>query len=91
MPLPPELRKGLDSTVADLSNVPGGANRDGGMLVAAHFLAAFVPDGLAWAHLDIAGPSWHDGEPYGYTPRGGTGVAVRTLLRLLEDTAADSS
>lgn len=87
MPLPPELRKNLDSSVADLANVPANGNRDGGMLVAAHFLAAFVPDGVAWAHLDIAGPAWNGGEPHGYTPKGGTGMAVRTLVQLIEDEA----
>ncbi|CAO5166795.1 putative cytosol aminopeptidase [Frankia sp. AiPs1] len=87
MPLPPELRKGLDSTVADIANVPPGGNRDGGMLVAAHFLGAFVADDASWAHLDIAGPSWHGGEPYGHTAKGGTGVIVRTLVQLAEDRA----
>jgi len=88
MPLPPELRKGLDSPIADIANVPAAGNRDGGMLVAGHYLAAFVPDGLPWAHLDIAGPSWNSREPYGYTPKGATGVAVRTLVTLLEGQAA---
>jgi len=85
MPLPEELRKGLDSKVADLANVA--AERDGGMLTAGLFLREFVPDGVKWAHLDIAGPSFHDGEPYGYTPRGGTGVAVRTLVQVALDMA----
>ncbi|MGZ4651181.1 MAG: leucyl aminopeptidase [Kineosporiaceae bacterium] len=43
---------------------------------------------IPWAHLDIAGPSFNRGSPHGYTPRGGTGVMVRTLLRLLEDVSA---
>lgn len=88
MPMPPELRKGLDSTVADLSNIPSSGSRDGGMLVAAHFLAAFVPAEIPWAHLDIAGPSWNGGEAYGHTPKGATGVVVRTLIQLAEDRAA---
>jgi len=87
MPMPPEIRKSLDSPVADLRNVAGNGNRDGHMLVGGIFLCEFVPDALPWAHLDIAGPSWNGGEPYGYTPKGGTGVMVRTLLALLEDTA----
>ncbi|HMC03496.1 MAG TPA: hypothetical protein VKI23_05175, partial [Cellulomonadaceae bacterium] len=37
-----------------------------------------------WAHLDIAGPSFNEGPAHGYTPEGGTGVGVRTLLALLE-------
>jgi leucyl aminopeptidase len=85
MPLPEELRKGLDSKVADLANVA--AERDGGMLVAGLFLREFVPDGVRWAHLDIAGPAFHEGEPYGYTPKGGTGAAVRTLVQIAQDVA----
>jgi leucyl aminopeptidase len=80
MPLPPELRKSLDSEVADLSNI---GDRYGGMLTAGLFLQEFVPDGVRWAHLDIAGPSFNQGEPHDYTPKGGTGVPVRTLVELL--------
>jgi leucyl aminopeptidase len=43
---------------------------------------------IRWAHLDIAGPAFNGGAAHGYTPAGGTGVMVRTLLRLLEDVAA---
>ncbi|NVI88786.1 leucyl aminopeptidase, partial [Actinomadura sp. BRA 177] len=86
MPLPAELRKGLDSAVADIANISG--ERWGGMLVAGTFLKEFVPDGVKWAHLDIAGPSFNKGEPYGYTPKGGTGAAARTLVQIAEDVAA---
>ncbi|RFS85463.1 leucyl aminopeptidase [Actinomadura spongiicola] len=86
MPLPAELRKGLDSAVADIANISG--DRWGGMLVAGTFLKEFVPDGVRWAHLDIAGPSFNKGEPYGYTPKGGTGAAARTLVQIAEDLAA---
>lgn len=86
MPLPPGLRKGLDSPLADLANVSG--NRWGGMLVAGHFLSEFVADGVTWAHLDIAGPSFHAGKPNGYTANGGTGVPVRTLLATLAELAS---
>jgi leucyl aminopeptidase len=85
MPLPEELRKGLDSPVADIANVTG--DRNGGMLVAGLFLREFVPDGVRWAHLDIAGPAFHEGEPYGYTPKGGTGAAVRCLVQVALDVA----
>ncbi|HVN11979.1 MAG TPA: leucyl aminopeptidase [Kineosporiaceae bacterium] len=112
MPLPPELRAGLDSPVADIANI---GDRSGGMLVAGLFLAEFVgmrrsagevpgagtsppavlepaDEGrIPWAHLDIAGPSFNGGSPHGYTPTGGTGVMVRTLLRLLEDVAAQGA
>jgi leucyl aminopeptidase len=86
MPLPDDLRKGLDSAVADIANVP--PDRAGGMLVAGHFLREFAPAGVAWAHLDIAGPAYNDGGPYGYTPKGGTGAAVRTLVQVAQDMAS---
>jgi leucyl aminopeptidase len=85
MPLPEELRKGLDSAVADIANVA--AERNGGMLVGGLFLREFVPDGVRWAHLDIAGPAFHEGDPYGYTPKGGTGAAVRSLVQIALDVA----
>jgi leucyl aminopeptidase len=85
MPLPEELRKGLDSTVADIANVAG--ERFGGMLVAGLFLKEFVPEGARWAHVDIAGPAFHEGEAYGYTPKGGTGAAVRMLVQVAADVA----
>ena len=87
MPLPEHIRAELDSRVADLANVTG--QRWGGMLVAGTFLREFVPDGLPWAHLDIAGPAFHTGSPYGYTVKGGTGVPVRTLFAVLRDIAAN--
>ncbi|UQA95910.1 leucyl aminopeptidase [Streptomyces halobius] len=85
MPLPEHLRKGMDSPVADLANM---GERMGGGLVAGLFLKEFVGEDVPWAHLDIAGPSFHEGSPWGYTPQGGTGSAVRTLVRLAERTAA---
>jgi leucyl aminopeptidase len=85
MPLPEHLRKGMDSTVADLANM---GERMGGGLVAGLFLREFVGEGITWAHLDIAGPAFNEGGPFGYTPKGGTGTAVRTLVRLAELTAA---
>ncbi|MGN6687140.1 MAG: leucyl aminopeptidase [Actinomycetales bacterium] len=85
MPLPDELRKSLDSQVADIANM---GDRFGGMLVAGLFLREFVPSEIPWAHLDIAGPAFNEGSAYGYTPKGGTGHAVRTLVALAEDAAA---
>ncbi len=85
MPLPDELRKGLDSAVADLTNVP--PDRNGGMLVAGIFLREFAPEGVPWAHLDIAGPAFNESDAFGYTPRGGTGAATRVLVQIAEDVA----
>ena len=85
MPLPEELRSGLDSTVADIANVTG--DRAGGMLAAGLFLREFVADGVEWAHVDVAGPAYNTGKPWGYTGKGGTGVPVRALVAVVEDLA----
>ncbi len=84
MPIPEESRGTLDSAIADIKNIGDGK---GGMLSAAAFLREFVPDNQPWAHLDIAGPAFNEGGPYGYTPKGGTGAAVRTFIQAAEDVA----
>jgi leucyl aminopeptidase len=85
MPLPADLRKGLDSEIADMVNT---GPREGGMLTAGLFLQEFVAEGVTWGHLDIAGPAYNSSAPFGYTPTGGTGAAVRTFVQLLEDLAS---
>jgi leucyl aminopeptidase len=82
MPLPDELRKGLDSPVADIANLH--PERFGGMLTAGVFLREFVPDGVRWAHIDMAGPAFNKDAAHGYTPKGGTGAMTRTLVGLAE-------
>jgi leucyl aminopeptidase len=85
MPLPEELRADLDSKLADIANITG--HRWGSMLAAGLFLREFVPQGLPWVHIDVAGPAFNSGSPWGYTGKGGTGVPVRTLAALLADIA----
>ena len=90
MPLPAHLRKSMDTQVADIANM---GDRMGGMLVAGLFLQEFVGERaeggqIPWAHLDIAGPSYNEAAPYGYTPKGGVGFAVRTLVQLADDAAS---
>ncbi|MEZ0360034.1 leucyl aminopeptidase [Mycobacterium sp. SA01] len=87
MPLPDELKDDLKSTVADLANVS--SQRFAGMLVAGVYLREFVADGVQWAHIDIAGPAYNTSGPWGYTPKGGTGVPTRTMFAVLEDIAAN--
>jgi leucyl aminopeptidase len=88
LPIPDEVRSKLDSKVADLRST--GTDRWAGALVAAAFLREFVAAGIPWAHLDIAGPAFLDGKPYGYVARGGTGVGVRTLIALARSVAAQA-
>ena len=94
MPLPDELRATINSGVADIANANPGVPA-GGMLLAGVFLREFVgsrDDGdeqkrIPWAHLDIAGSEENKGAPYGFTGKGGTGVAVRLLVRHAERVA----
>ncbi len=81
LPIPDDVLEKLHTTkIADLSQ----HNPDlwGGAMFAAGFLREFVGEGIPWAHLDIAGPAFNEGAPFGYTPKGGTGTAIRTLVQL---------
>ncbi|MGH9275296.1 MAG: leucyl aminopeptidase family protein, partial [Acidimicrobiales bacterium] len=80
LPLPPYLRKKLDSEIADLKNITN--TRYGGALAAGLFLQEFVGDGIPWTHIDIAGPA-DASEVDGEIVKGGTGFGVRTLVELL--------
>jgi leucyl aminopeptidase len=86
LPIPREIRSKLDSKVADLRSVA--PDRWAGALVAGAFLREFVAEGTPWAHLDIAGPAFYDGKPYGYVAPGGTGTGVRTLIALARSLAS---
>ena len=84
MPMPEELRGPMESLVADIANI---GQREGGMLSAGIFLKEFIKADQPWAHLDIAGPAFNSGGPFGYTPKGGVGFGVRTLVALAKDIA----
>jgi leucyl aminopeptidase len=89
MPLPVELRSRLDTDVADIANAKIGSTA-GGMLLAGVFLKEFIGTSkktgqpISWAHLDIAGTANNESGAYGYTPKGATGVALRTLVCVAE-------
>jgi leucyl aminopeptidase len=87
MPLPDDLKDDLKSSVADMANISG--QRFAGMLVAGVFLREFVAEGVQWAHIDVAGPAYNSGGPWGYTGKGGTGVPARTMFAVLEDIVAN--
>ncbi len=84
LPIPDEARDRLKSEVADLRST--GNVRWGGALIAGAFLQRFVGE-RSWAHLDIAGPAFNEEKSWGYTPQGGTGVMVRTLVALAKGLA----
>lgn len=83
MPLYDAYRKELDSEIADLKNV---GSRWGGAIIAGLFLREFVGENIAWAHLDIAGAARAESD-YDEQTKGGTGVAVRTLVNWVEGRA----
>jgi leucyl aminopeptidase len=81
LPLWDSYFKLMKSDVADLKNVDG---RKAGAITAAIFLKQFVPEGVPWAHLDIAGCAWEEkGKPL--VPKGATGMGVHLLVRLLQE------
>lgn len=80
LPLYDDYLKELDSDVADHKNSGG---RWGGSIIAAMFLKQFVGPGIRWAHLDIAGAA-RSAAAYDEVSKGGTGIATRTLISLLE-------
>jgi leucyl aminopeptidase len=78
MPIPEAMDERIHSSrIADLAQHDW--VRWGGGLFAAAFLREFT-GGLPWGHLDIAGPSYNSGGPYGHITSGGTGFAVATLV-----------
>lgn len=81
MPLLEEQEDELKSPIADIRNTHNA--RTGGMLFAGLYLSRFVPEDIEWAHIDIAGPAWNGGAPYGYTPKRATGAPVRTIVETL--------
>jgi len=78
MPLWDPYDEMLKSDIADLANA-GGAPM-AGCITAALFLKRFVPDDIAWAHLDTY--AWRDGAKPG-RPKGGDALGLRAVFALL--------
>jgi leucyl aminopeptidase len=82
MPIDEEFHAELKSDFADMVNWPG--VKYGNASIASAFLEKFIDAGTRWAHLDIAGPSYVAAGT-AFSPPGGTGVIIETLVRLLRD------
>lgn len=80
-PLSPAYDKLIDSPIADMKNI---GPREGGSITAAQFLKRYVNEGVAWAHLDIAGMAWGDKDGPVWA-KGATGYGVRLLDRYIAD------
>lgn len=81
LPLIEEYRDTLKTPYADINNIASGGVA--GAITAALFLREFVPENVAWAHLDIAGPMFRDRDWRYYEP-GAIGFGVKTLVHLVE-------
>ncbi|HOT90699.1 MAG TPA: leucyl aminopeptidase [Anaerolineae bacterium] len=79
LPLFEEYGEQLKSTVADVANIGG---RAASSITAGYFLSKFVPDGVPWAHIDIAGLDLIE-KDMPYIPKGATGFGVRLLVEVL--------
>jgi leucyl aminopeptidase len=84
LPFNEYLENKLESQIADFKNTS--SNKNGGAITASLFLSKFIEDKnkKKWLHFDIAGPSYRE-ENWGYYSYGATGVAIRLILRFLED------
>jgi len=82
LPLVEEYKDSLKSPFADVNNIAAGGLA--GAITAGLFLREFVPDGVAWAHLDIAGPMFRDKDWKYYEGGSGLGFGVKTLVDLCE-------
>jgi leucyl aminopeptidase len=71
----------IDSPIADMKNV---GPREAGSITAAQFIKRYVDEGVAWAHLDIAGMAWSD-KPGPCFDKGATGYGVRLLDQYIAD------
>lgn len=81
LPLGKEYSKQIRSDIADIKNI--GPRGKAGTIMGAVFIQEFV-DKAKWAHLDIAGTAWDD-STRPHQGKGPTGVAIRTLVKLVED------
>lgn len=80
LPIGDEYSKMIKSDIADIKNI--GPARKAGTIIGAVFIQEFV-DKAKWAHLDIAGTAWCDNERP-HQSKGPTGIAIRTLVNLVE-------
>ncbi|MBI2069746.1 MAG: leucyl aminopeptidase [Elusimicrobia bacterium] len=81
LPLVEEYKERIKGKVGDLANISTRGGTEPGTIIGGLFLQEFV-DSKPWAHFDIAGTAWTDGETP-TCPPGGTGAIARTLIEYL--------
>ncbi len=80
MPLWKPYLSMLDSRIADIAN--SGSSRQAGAITAALYLQRFVPDAIAWMHVDVY--AWNDADRPG-RPQGGEAQGLRAFFALLNE------
>jgi leucyl aminopeptidase len=81
LPLVEDYKENIKGNIAELLNISK-VRGEAGSIIGGLFLQEFV-NGIPWAHLDIAGTAFSGGDYNSYSPKGGTGAPVRTLLEWL--------
>jgi leucyl aminopeptidase len=80
-PMDADFDADIDSKIADVLQCA--VDGKGDHIIAARFLQRFVPEGIAWAHVDLAAATRHGGLAHVTTDI--TGFGVRFALDLLLD------
>jgi leucyl aminopeptidase len=81
MPMAEPFDRLIDSPIADVKNI---GPREGGSIIAAHFIQRFIEGDVRWAHIDMAGKAWSDKADNTYD-KGATGFGVRLLDQYVAD------
>jgi leucyl aminopeptidase len=81
LPITDEFRKKTKGDISDLKNWTAGVSA--GSSMGGAFLEEFV-EKTPWVHLDIAGTAFHGKYGDAFTPKGATGVMMRTLREVIE-------
>lgn len=83
MPMHKDFKEMIKSETADIANIST-VGRGANSSTAAHFIEHFVKDGMAWAHLDIAGVAYTKaGKNTGC--KGAVGFGISLLNQLIKD------
>lgn len=82
LPLNTEMLKATHAKIADRKNIS--SDMKAGASMGAAFLSQFVPEGIEFAHLDIAGPAYRDKADW-FFPEGWTGFGTEILIQYVID------
>ncbi|CAF1542652.1 unnamed protein product [Rotaria sordida] len=83
MPMHKDFKEMIKSETADIANI-NTTGRGANSSTAAHFIEHFVKEGMAWAHLDIAGVAYNKAGNNTGT-KGAVGYGVSLLNQLIKD------